>query len=215
MVICLEWGADLHLAQLMPMPLTVSCFSKIQIGSTFLVLAHLGSPGKRAIKWVCVCTNNQKKTVTLLKFHCYAQHKMQPIVTNVLHKRINRSIEVPFGVRTRVSHILGGGPNLHRGRGNFGGISQPTGSTENIQCAPKLSAGRQQQCSFSQQLVTCRCCGHFPGWMRVVNRKVGVRSSQNGFNPSWKRCIRGICSWKPASIEQQIRGTCNHSRVTC
>jgi len=166
------------------MPLTVSCFSKIQIGSTFLVLAHLGSPGKRAIKWVCVCTNNQKKTVTLLKFHCYAQHKMQPIVTNVLHKRINRSIEVPFGVRTRVSHILGGGPNLHRGRGNFGGISQPTGSTENIQCAPKLSAGRQQQCSFSQQLVTCRCCGHFPGWMRVVNRKVGVRSSQNGFNPS-------------------------------
>ena len=48
------WGADLHLAQLMPLPLTVSCFSKIQIGSTFLVPAHLGSPRKRAIKWVCV-----------------------------------------------------------------------------------------------------------------------------------------------------------------
>jgi len=151
----------------------------------------------------------------MLKFHCYAQHKMQPIVTNVLLKRMNRSTEVPFGVRTRVSHILGGGPNLHGEGAILGGISQPTGSTENIQCAPKLSAGRQQQCSFSQQLVTCRCCGHFPGWMRVVNRKVGVRSSQNGFNPSWKRCIRGICSWKPASIEQQIRGTCNHSRVTC
>jgi len=41
-------------AQLMPLPLTVSCFSKIQIGFTFLVPAHLGSPGKRAIKWVCV-----------------------------------------------------------------------------------------------------------------------------------------------------------------
>ena len=54
-VICLEQGADLHLAQLMPLPLTVSCFSKIQIGSTFLVLAHLGSPGKRAVKWMCVC----------------------------------------------------------------------------------------------------------------------------------------------------------------
>ena len=58
MVICLERGTDLHVAQLMPLPLTVSCFSKIQIGFTFLVLAHLGSPGKRAIKRVCVfvCT---------------------------------------------------------------------------------------------------------------------------------------------------------------
>jgi len=53
-VICLELGADLHIAQLMPMPLTVSCFSKIEIGFTFLVPAHLGSPGKRAVKWVCV-----------------------------------------------------------------------------------------------------------------------------------------------------------------
>jgi len=40
------------MAQLMPLPLTVSCFSKIQIGFTFLVPAHLGSPGKRAIKRV-------------------------------------------------------------------------------------------------------------------------------------------------------------------
>ena len=43
-VVCLERGADLHMAQLMPLPLTVSCFSKIQIGFTFLVLAHLGIP---------------------------------------------------------------------------------------------------------------------------------------------------------------------------
>ena len=55
MVICLERGADLHMAQLMPLPLTVSCFSKIQIGSTFLVPAHLVSPGQRAVKLVCVC----------------------------------------------------------------------------------------------------------------------------------------------------------------
>jgi len=55
MVICLERGADLHMAQLMPLPLTVSCFSKIQVGFTFLVPAHPGSPGKRAIKQVCVC----------------------------------------------------------------------------------------------------------------------------------------------------------------
>ena len=40
MVICLEQSADLHLAQLMPLPLTFSCFSKIQIGFTFLVPAR-------------------------------------------------------------------------------------------------------------------------------------------------------------------------------
>ena len=55
MVICLEQGADLHMAQMMSLPLTVSCFSKIQIGFTLLVPADLGSPGKRAVKRVCVC----------------------------------------------------------------------------------------------------------------------------------------------------------------
>ena len=55
MVICLERSADLHMAQLMPLPLTVSSFSKIQIGFTFLVPAHLGCPGKRAVKQMCVC----------------------------------------------------------------------------------------------------------------------------------------------------------------
>jgi len=54
-VICLERGADWHMAQLMPLPLTVSCFSKIQIGFAFLVLAHPGSPGQRVVKLVCVC----------------------------------------------------------------------------------------------------------------------------------------------------------------
>ena len=56
MVICLERCADLHTVQLMPLPLTVSCFSKIQIGFAFLsVPAHLGSPRQRAVKCVCVC----------------------------------------------------------------------------------------------------------------------------------------------------------------
>jgi len=55
MVICLERDADLQKAQVMPLPLTVSCFSKIQIGFTFLVLAHLSSPGQRAVKRMCVC----------------------------------------------------------------------------------------------------------------------------------------------------------------
>ena len=41
------------MAQLMP--LTVSCFGKIKIGFSFLVPAHPGSPGQRAVKRVCVC----------------------------------------------------------------------------------------------------------------------------------------------------------------
>ena len=54
MVVSLERGADLHMAQLMPLPLTVSWFSKIQIGFTFLVPAHAGNPDKGPLN-VCVC----------------------------------------------------------------------------------------------------------------------------------------------------------------
>ena len=70
MVICLEQGADLHTAQQMPLPLTVSCFSKIQTGFTFLVSAHPGSPGKRAVKRVCVCV-------------CYAGRELSGLQSNL------------------------------------------------------------------------------------------------------------------------------------
>ena len=56
-VVCMEQGADLHMAQLMPLPLAVSCFSKIQIGFTFLVPAQPGSPGKGAVKRMFVFIN--------------------------------------------------------------------------------------------------------------------------------------------------------------
>jgi len=56
MVYCLEQGADLHMAQLMPLPLT------IQTGFTFLVLAHPGSPRQTAVKRVCV-SNKAVQTV--------------------------------------------------------------------------------------------------------------------------------------------------------
>ena len=69
MVICLERSADLHMAQLMPLPLTVSCFSKIQIGFTFLVPAHPGSPGKKAVKRVCVCVVPRNFIIVLLTCH--------------------------------------------------------------------------------------------------------------------------------------------------
>ena len=83
MVICLERVADLHMAQLMPLPLTVSCLSKIQIGFTFLVPAHPGSHGKRAVKCVrvCVCSfpnflifaSMQWITLTYVSFQAYVK----------------------------------------------------------------------------------------------------------------------------------------------
>ena len=76
MVACVERGADLHMAQLMPLPLTVSCFSKIQIGFAFLVLAHPSSPpGQRTIKRVCVDTDSYSGDVLLCNPHKLALRK--------------------------------------------------------------------------------------------------------------------------------------------
>ena len=76
MVICLEQGEYLHMAQLMQLPLTVSCFSKIQIGFTFLVPAYLGSPRRRAVKWVCVCEVNVSITsVSIRELDMVVYHK--------------------------------------------------------------------------------------------------------------------------------------------
>ena len=71
MVICLEQDADLHMAQLMPLPLTISCFSKIQIGFTFLVPAHPGSPEKGPLNGcvcVCVCACVRVRVNNVLNF---------------------------------------------------------------------------------------------------------------------------------------------------
>ena len=69
MVICLERGADLHMFQLMPLPLTVSCFNKIQIGFTLLVPAHPGIvPEKRPLNGcVCVCPSPTHSFIQGLK----------------------------------------------------------------------------------------------------------------------------------------------------
>ena len=56
MDICLERGADLHMAQLMPLPLTVSCFSKIQTGLPFWYWLTRVVPEKGPLNGcVCVC----------------------------------------------------------------------------------------------------------------------------------------------------------------
>jgi len=82
MVICLEQGADLHLVQLMPLPLTVFCFSKIQIGSTFLVPAHLGSPEKGPLNGcMCVCVCVRACVCVCLCVCVYALSDDQPTVS--------------------------------------------------------------------------------------------------------------------------------------
>jgi len=84
-VICLEQGADLHMAQLMPLPLTVSCFSKIQVGFTFLVPAHQGSPRKRAVKRVCVCVCVACGQYALLAWVCAQQTNVTGLNAQTLH----------------------------------------------------------------------------------------------------------------------------------
>ena len=60
----------------MPLPLTVSCFSKIKIGFAFLVPAHPGSPGQRAVKRVCVCVCLHKMFVI---FDLKAVESLSPV----------------------------------------------------------------------------------------------------------------------------------------
>ena len=75
MVICLERDAELYMAQLMPLPLTVSCFRKIQSGFTFLVPAHLGSPGKGPLNG-CVSVVI-KDTVLVSVWHNKGMHSVE------------------------------------------------------------------------------------------------------------------------------------------
>ena len=79
MVICLERGADLHTAQLMPLPLTVCCFSKIQTGFTFLVPAHPGSPGQRAVKRVCVRNGSADGFLLFFLYGLYRRDDMYTV----------------------------------------------------------------------------------------------------------------------------------------
>ena len=87
-------GADLRIAQLMPLPLTVSCFSKIQTGFTFLELAHPGSPGKRAVKQMCVCVREEVclkklKAVAVLTELCSNHYNI------LLNEQTDRRLKTP------------------------------------------------------------------------------------------------------------------------
>ena len=99
MVICLERGADLHMAQLMPLPLTV------QIDFSFLVPAHLGSPRQRAVKRVCVCVFVQPVIQSVVELvvqltGCTSVYTIQPVVQPVV-ERVRKcilSLIVSYGI---------------------------------------------------------------------------------------------------------------------
>ena len=99
-VICLERGADLHMAQLMPLPLTVS--SKIQIGFTFLVPAHPGSPGQRAVKRACVCVCVQAANLS----HCRIESKLFFARIGMLYCRVCACADVTSRGQVRAPAVM-------------------------------------------------------------------------------------------------------------
>jgi len=104
-VICLERGADLHTAQL---PLTVSCVSKIQIAFTFLVPAHPGSPGQRAVKRVCVYVYIQPEKLALLRGIAQPARKCRTLSS----AKMDKQTEMQFRQQTQAglrNHALDGG----------------------------------------------------------------------------------------------------------
>ena len=106
MVICLERGADLHMAQLMPPPLTVSCFSKIQIGFTFLVPAHPGSPGKRAVKRAraCVCVIFVCFIVYFIVHAAFVRTKLMMMMMMMIKRRLCAAAGVSCRARRQARH---------------------------------------------------------------------------------------------------------------
>jgi len=103
MVICLERGADLHMAQLIPLPLTVSCSSRIQIGFTFLVPADVGSPGQRAVKRVCVC-GVDKPTKRSYNAPLFRSQLLDPKIQK--DEDVGRSTSAVTSVLSSLQHLI-------------------------------------------------------------------------------------------------------------
>ena len=122
MVISVERSADLHTVQLMILPLTVCCFSKIQIGFTFLVQAHPGSPGQRAVKRVCVPVDlifyvwrNRWRKTEMFAFNklfwklCLHRHLSQDCVRDQDFLTMNSLIEMPFSWTAGLVNLVSDG----------------------------------------------------------------------------------------------------------
>jgi len=77
-VVCLEWGADLHTAQLMPLPLMSLASAKSRLVFAFLVPAHPGSPRQRAFKRVCVCATGKLIASITINWSNYIIYPTRP-----------------------------------------------------------------------------------------------------------------------------------------
>ena len=86
------------MAQLMPLPLTVSCFSKIHIGFTFLVPAHSGSPGQRAVKQVCVLSPCDAILALIKVYAVVACPSVHSCITSRYCVETSGRIELVFGM---------------------------------------------------------------------------------------------------------------------
>jgi len=132
---------DMHTDQLMPLPLTVSCFSEIQIGLTFLVPAHPGSPGQRAVKWVCVCVC-VRACVRACACVCTCS-LVSDVVILVLSAPVCQSSSTRF---TRCEQVPGGGrPRVVSSSGRVRLVSLQSDAVSNV-VASDASAAHGRVC---------------------------------------------------------------------
>jgi len=166
MVICLEQGADLHMAQLMPLPLTVSCSNKIQIGFTFLVLAHLSSPGQRAIKRARVCV--VQCTCSLVLFIYFAS---AAVTVDYSHMTVSSSasrsrFSLPSNfVSGHVSTMWFSGDDSCR----ISTVSHSCGMSQNVKKNPiRYNTQNKFWCWRTGKVADSWCCGVSLGRMRML-----------------------------------------------
>ena len=105
-VVCLEQGADLHTVQLMPLPLTVSRSSNIQIGFTFLVPAYPGCPGKEAVKWLLLLLLFCHRWLWCNVFACSAMEVDEPSKVEADTAATETAKPTPVLVRLDASLLL-------------------------------------------------------------------------------------------------------------
>ena len=143
MAICLERSADLHVVQLVPLPLTVSCFHKIQIGFTFLLLAHLGSPGNGPFNG-CVCGGGGNTGVG--RFGCCVLCVSPSRIQSTPGSRTGTTVDVAQRPQTAATQSA-------TQAGNQGSASQ-TGSGSSAQDLPVPAVPPRIQLSDLQNILS-------------------------------------------------------------
>ena len=108
-VVCLEQGADLHMAQLLPLPLTISCFTKIQIDLPFWHRLTWIVPEKGLLNG-CVCVGCPKSRQFCTQTYFSASNLTESKL-NTSHTHTH-TFNGPFSGTTQVSRYQKGKTNL-------------------------------------------------------------------------------------------------------